>query len=337
MNFEFHKKNRNKNLVGQETPTSYLHPIVNFGLKNSNKNTLKVVWLLVTSRAIYYNLSNIDFLCSKSSPQILNICYNFFFKKNLNYINKYKSLLMSKPVLSNNITSSNNYSNPKPISFFKKNKKLYDTKMVNLIRIYIKVNTFSFSKIIKIHPGWSSFFFKNSSYSVSVVNISKFYNIIKRCYYLIFNLFYYSIAVLSFGNIFFSKEVNSINWNYIKPIRGIWRYVNPFLSLKPSKIFNYGRFIFEKIKVNNINTALVLDYFYHRKTFFYLNRCSFYTIALVPTNCSPSVASYSIPSYSDGIFSQLFFIRFIIFIRKESDSYRFQNIKNSWNSLLNSI
>lgn len=85
--------------------------------------------------------------------KLLNISYNFFYSRGLDYNNNYKSLLLSKPSLSNSLTSSPNYVNTNPVNFYKNTKKKYDTKILNLIKIYIKVNTFSFSKIIKIHPG----------------------------------------------------------------------------------------------------------------------------------------------------------------------------------------
>jgi len=61
----------------------------------------------------------------------------------------------------------------------------------------------------------------DSSRSNTLISVSKFFIKWKNCYYLFFNLFYYNLTILVFGNIFFRKELTALNWYLFTGITNI--------------------------------------------------------------------------------------------------------------------
>ena len=102
--------------------------------------------------------------------------------------------------------------------------------------------------------------------------------------------------------------------------------------MKQSKIFNYGSFIFHKLKLTGYTTALILDIFVHRKNFFYLNKFNYYTIGLVPISYNPNIVNYAFISSSDSIFNQLFLLRMVFLVSKKAEYSRFTKSRGAWDS-----
>lgn len=84
--------------------------------------------------------------------------------------------------------------------------------------------------------------------------------------------------------------------------------------------------ILENYTLINFHTAMVLDVFYHAKTIYYLNITGFYTFGLVPTNTSKYVLNLSLPTTQESILSQIFFIRFLLVSKKNTEKNVFNNL-----------
>ena len=117
----------------------------------------------------------------------------------------------------------------------------------------------------------------------------------------------------------------------------MWRYTNPFLVFRPTKIFNYGWIIFYRLKLAGFSTAFILDALYHTKTLYYLNYNSYYTIGLIPMNLPANTLDLAIPSAVDSIFSQLFFLRFILSVKQATVKTQRDDFKNIWLSFFAKI
>lgn len=122
---------------------------------------------------------------------------NFF--KNINYkINKLNTYIYHdySPFLKNY-----NYKNFKINTFFKKS-----------FYIFTNFGILSHSKTINPHYTFSTFLIKNSLHgSTKVLSIN---NIFKNYYTVlnfVYNLYYYELKVLTFGNTFFKNEIYSLN------------------------------------------------------------------------------------------------------------------------------
>jgi hypothetical protein len=84
------------------------------------------------------------------------------------------------------------------------------------------------------------------------------------------------------------------------------------------------------LKLRNFNIALVVDVLYHNKTVYYLHRNSFYTIGLVPVNYSSHLVNFAVPTSTENLQTQLFFIRFFIQIKKISRIYKYNQVLSYW-------
>lgn len=93
------------------------------------------------------------------------------------------------------------------------------------------------------------------------------------------------------------------------------------------------RIILENYTLLNFHTAMVLDVFYHAKTIHYLNIMNFYTFGLVPTNTSKYTLNLSLPTTQESILSQIFFIRFLLVSKKNTEKSIFNNLFGKWNFL----
>ena len=169
------------------------------------------------------------------------------------------------------------------------------------------------------------------------MSLSKVFVKWKQFYLLMFNLYFYRVNSLLFGTTFFRREILSLNWNLNSGLRNFWKYVNPFLTFRSTKIFNHGWVLFSTLKLRGYTTAFIFDALYHNKTLYYLRTNNYYTIGLVPTNLSCSSLDFALPSSSDNIFTQLFFIRFILKVRKTVEFTRLADSSSSWSCFLKKI
>jgi hypothetical protein len=152
-------------------------------------------------------------------------------------------------------------------------------------------------------------------------------------------LYYYDIKFLTFSSSFFTKEVLSLNWLSFsnESLRSIWRFIQPFLLFKLGQIVNYGGFLFRKLRLSGLNVALVIDLLYHNKTLYYLNLNHFFVISLISSSSRFKNIDLVLPVNTNSIFSQLFFIRFLLLVRKDSQNTKYSFFKNNWTHLLKSF
>ena len=80
----------------------------------------------------------------------------------------------------------------------------------------------------------------------------------------------------------------------------------------------------------------MVDVLYHTKTIYYLRRTSFYSIGLVPTIYNAYTVDLALPTAYESIFTQIFFIRFLMRIKQDASSTEFSDLKQAWDISLTS-
>ena len=211
-------------------------------------------------------------------------------------------------------------------------QKHNDLRLLNSFRSYLRINSASQSILTTPHHSFQNFYLGYRKGGLAILNVNKFYNRWKDVYYLIFNLFYYEIELLTFGTSLFRSEVLSLNWQSMNKFKFMWRYTKPFLSFRPNKITTYGDFVFYRLNLLGLRLALVVDVLYHNKTIYYLHRSGFYSIGLVPVNYNIASVNFAIPSAADSLLSQVFFIRFLSLTQQDSTHLKYTSSKNMWYS-----
>ena len=220
-----------------------------------------------------------------------------------------------------------NYSN-KPL--------LVETGMPNeryllyIFKSFIKTNLNTFNCRTVAHASFKFYYLGTSRRGYLVVSLIKVFQRLKDFYYLLFNLFFYKIELLYLGNSFFKKEILALNWLLFSSFNYLWRYVKPFIFLKPNNINIYGDFIFYKVRLMGINISIIFDVVYHSKTLHYVRRAGFYSIGVVPTTYKLGCVNFALPAASNSIISHLFSVRFILLIRKQAYAFNYDNFIKAW-------
>lgn len=109
----------------------------------------------------------------------------------------------------------------------------------------------------------------------------------------------------------------------------MWRYARPFLIHKSNKITNHGYLVFRNLRALGLNVGVVTDVLYHAKTLYYLKRCTFYSLGLVPTIYNAYVVDFALPTAYESIFTQIFFIRFLIRVKQDASLSEFNGLKQT--------
>jgi len=203
-------------------------------------------------------------------------------------------------------------------------------KLLTSFKSYIRVNSNSLNTLTIPHFTFKHFYLGYRRGGTSVLNVSKFFTRWKDVYYLMFNLFFYKIDALTFGTSFFKRELLSLNWQAMKKFKFMWRYTRPFLSFRSNKITTYGDFVFYRLNLLGMRIGLVIDVLYHSKTIYYLHRSGFYTVGLVPINYNINTLNFAIPSTSDSLLTQVFFIRFLSLIKQGTSNTQFSSMRQLW-------
>jgi hypothetical protein len=203
-------------------------------------------------------------------------------------------------------------------------------KLFKTFKSFLQVNSSSSSTLMIPHFSFKHFYLGYRRGGLSLLNVNKLFNRWKDAYYLMFNLFYYEIELLTFSTSFFKSEVLSLNWQVMGRFKFMWRYTKPFLTSKSNKITTYGDFIFYRLNLLGLRVALVVDILYHSKTIYYLHRSGFYSVGLVPVNYNINSVNFAIPTSSDSLLTQIFFIRFLSIIQQNSKNLKYKSNKSAW-------
>ena len=295
-----------------------------------NKNKLQnnnLIIALLTSNWNYFLPSSIFLNFKTSNPLISNYNKNPFYN-NFSYTNLKLSGIVSN-LDYNPSTTLSKKSNTKITTCLKKS-------LLQLFTSFIKVNMSSVNELTIPHHTFRMFYITQAKGGVTTTALPKIFQRWKNFYFLLFNIYYHKIETLTFSPSFFKKEVLALNWFFHKQLTFMWRYVRPFLIHKPNKISNHGDFVFRNLRTLGLSVGIVTDVLYHAKTIYYLKRKTFYSIGLVPTIYNAYTVDFALPTAYESIFTQIFFIRFLIRIKQDSSSTSFNNFKTMWHVSLSS-
>lgn len=275
-------------------------------------------------------LSNNKSLITKHLPLVTNFSrttnqskqnpfYTNFINKNFRLSGQSSNLDHNK---STNLTS-------KPITNLPTNLK---KSLLQLFTVFVRVNMVSQNELTAPHHSFRTFYLSGVKGGLVIITIPKLFQRWKSFYFLLFNLYYYSVDILTFSPSFFKKEVLSLNWVFHKNFQFMWRYTRPFLVFKPNKITNHGDFVFRKLRSLGLSVGIVTDVLYHNKTIYYLRRTSFYSIGLVPTIYNAYTVDFAVPTAYESIFTQIFFVRFLIRTKQDASTNFFSQLQKLWST-----
>jgi len=269
-----------------------------------------------------------NYLFFKSNKIIFyKIILNTFSKSiHRNSLFTYNKSLTTKQLLLNPKNNTNYLNGPFNKKFFL--KKPNQKAILPIFKLYMQVNYTTNFLTTKTHTSASENLFSFSKKGLLATNISKIFQKWKNFYYLMFNLYFYKIKILTFGTTFFIKEIQSLNWKSSSIIKTMWRYTHIFLFFTQNKLEVIGVTLFKHLQYSGYNSALLLDIIYHKYTLNYLTKLNYYTIGVVASTTNHKLVDVAIPISTDSLFLQLFFLRTALKIRQQALSNFYQTIKD---------
>jgi hypothetical protein len=206
----------------------------------------------------------------------------------------------------------------------------FDVKLLNTFRSFTLNNMSSPNTLFKPHASFSSFYISQAKGGSILLNVGKFFQKWKLAYFLLFNLFYYKIKLLVFAQSFFKVEALAINWSEGSQLSFMWRYIQPFLTYRATKIHHSCDFLFRKLKYLGLSTCIVVNPLYHRNTLYYLRRLNFYSIGLLPSNYASNSLDFCIAITNQSILGELWFVRFALNTKKIAMQQRLNLLRGAW-------
>ena len=307
--------------VGGSSPLIYPITVFEFELilKKPDKIFLsRTLQILLNSYKVLFNIYSV--------PEIRFLQrYSFIFSsttKLTTYTKFYKPLKL--PLLSR---ASNLFHSKSSISSTNIKHRLFKTFKLFISTTYYNPN----SSLDKNYIFRDSYYYYGTNFST--LSLNKVFIIWKNYHYLLFNLFFYDIKLLSFSNSFFINETNALNFFINKSNLLNFRRINPFIFFTLSQIIDYGDMLFRKLRYNGINTSLVIDTIQHSKTLYYLKYNRFFNIGLVTPSSYSKYLDVYLPVGSNSLFTQLFTIRYFLILKKQANLYSFQDKVKIWDSL----
>ena len=210
--------------------------------------------------------------------------------------------------------------------------KPHKNEMFSLFKIFLKTNIQIPKLKHVVHQSQRLFFININSGGVCNLALTKMYKLWININNLIYNLFFYNINLLFFGNSFFRSEILALNWVSVGIIKTYWRFIRPFLIYKPNKINDFSGFVFSRFQNLGFQLGFILDINYHTKTLFYLKNANFYTLGLIPITSDLYLVDFAIP-VNQSLVSYLFFLRFFIGVKRNIKLSNYIQLRKTWSYL----
>ena len=209
-------------------------------------------------------------------------------------------------------------------SFQKSKFALQEYSKNSLITTFLNVNLWIPTAAIEVHPSFSSLYFYNNQSNLGIFNLKKVFNVWLNVLNFITNILSYGLNYLFFSSSYFKYESLSMNWNTNNKFRSIWRYNNPFIFFLKNKTTRVNDIFFKYLSRNVSKLIIIVDVYYHKRTLHYFNKYKFITLGPVPVTSSLYSLSLAFPVSSNSVFSNLFFIRMFMRLKKLLATYSYR-------------
>ena len=279
----------------------------------------KYMWFIEHSSILGRNYTTLKLICLLTRSSIVKNFFNtnLFLIRNV-FFRKEKFSSSYRMFFKLGLTNSD----------FKTSKKNFVFSKNNL-QFFIKLTSSVINKKLSIHHSYNSYFYK-SSVNIGIININKIFSLWKNIIEFLKNIFYFNLKYLTFSNSYFKYETLSLNWGISRNLTHLWKYTNVFFFFISSKMTLSSEFYFKNLLSKGFRSAFVIDLYYHKNTLHFLNKFKFVTIGPVPLFSNLYTFYISLPVVSNSVFSNLFFLRLILKLKKLNSNLLWKNIKKSY-------
>lgn len=192
----------------------------------------------------------------------------------------------------------------------------------------LQFNTWMPFPFFTVHFSFVNFYYYNHQSNLGVFNIQKLVTVWLNVLTFVQNLFLFNLNYLFFSASYFKYETLSLNWSNCRYLRYLWKYTAPFTFFLNNKMSLHCKRYFHMLGKTDSKVAFVVDIYYHKWTLHYLREHKFITIGPVPISSNFYTLTITFPLASNGVFSNLFFIRLVFRLNKIISTLKFKHLKN---------
>lgn len=196
--------------------------------------------------------------------------------------------------------------------------------------IYVNISFYNYNHPSKIHPSFTYIYISTSLKKHLILNILKLLNVWVNLSLYLYNIYYYNLKPVFFGTVFLKKEIKSLNWIKLNNLKINFKYLNLLLPYIPFNVSNLSRNYFNLFYKLGITNSVILDIVHHKSTIVYFRKNSIFTLGIVPTTYNIKNVDLAIPTSSDNIFIQLFFLKFILKLLKDVENNKYNTNLKLW-------
>lgn len=267
--------------------------------------------------------------------------YQLYLTK-LKVFNKLNSVIIDYKNVNYIPTQPSFNNNQKQYSFFWQENRLHNNhtyKLLftpshtkpNLFYLYLDFANISDASYTKIHKQNRGFFIDNNYTPFTpYINISNIHKKWVHFYNFLINLFFAKTEVFMYSSKLLKNETLSFNWSYDLFTYSHFKKVSPYFFLKNAQYGHTSSIVYTNLIKSKIEVAFISDIKYHDKSMFQLRTNNIYLLGLVPYSANPWLLHYSMPTASNTLFTQYFFIKFLMHIRQQAEYRKFSNLKHLW-------
>lgn len=164
----------------------------------------------------------------------------------------------------------------------------------------------------------------------SLISAKKYFTKWVDSYNFLLNLFFLESNIQLLTNDNFIEESLTFNWHLNYKNYKLFRFIQPFFIFKDAR---HGAAVHSSIRsifLQKLDYCIVADIKNHEKMLKYLKRYNLYMVGLVPVNYSPWQISYPIPTFSDSLVSQYYFLRWLFHLKGISDTTKYKSRTTVW-------
>lgn len=185
---------------------------------------------------------------------------------------------------------------------------------------FIKLNSWIKNKGLKTHHSFSTYYFYNNKSNIGFFNIRRTFNLWLNVVNFLRNIVFYKNLYTVFGNSYFKYEVLSLNYLLNKKF-SIWRYTHLLIFFISNKLTQALEHYLSYLILQDIRLAFIVDIFYHKRTVDILRKMKFILIGPIPVTANLYALDIALPISSNSIFSNLFFMRLLLFIKRDVSNF----------------
>jgi len=146
----------------------------------------------------------------------------------------------------------------------------------------------------------------------------------------IYNIYFYNITLLTFGNPFFRNEVYALNWLTFTKINLFTRLNLTLMFITPLKMNDFSKKIVELLNSYSVKNILITDVAYHKTTIIFFQKLPLLTLGFIPITSNYKNLDIALPVSTDSIFSQFFMFKLVTFLKKTAEYDRYRNYRYKW-------